>query len=113
MGHSRSGVDRCTDTCLDRDMNTPRIANVTITPEADGGFLVRAEWTAPNLDRTGATGYLLSNKRVADRLATAIKAGAVFTDPEVKTDVNGKTYVAAGSRVRGRAASADLQKIGY
>jgi hypothetical protein len=52
-------------------------------------------------------------KRLAERYRAAVMAGAVFYDAEVKTDVNGKTYVQAHSRVMGRHANADLRALGF
>jgi hypothetical protein len=52
-------------------------------------------------------------KTVAPRLKRAILAGAVFTNPQITKDVNGKTYVQANCKVMARYANADLKKLGY
>jgi hypothetical protein len=56
---------------------------------------------------------VLGNKRTAQRLVNAINAQVVFDDPVIKTDINGRTYVAASSRVMGKYANADLKRLGY
>jgi len=43
----------------------------------------------------------------------AVNAQAVYTDPVVKTDTRGHTYVQAHSRVLGRHANADLARLGF
>lgn len=92
-------------------------STATLTPApADeytpAGWRVTTTWDAP-VDRPSTHGYLLTNKKVAERLVAAINAQAVYTDAEIRTDVNGATYVAATSRVLGRRASADLKRLGF
>jgi hypothetical protein len=78
------------------------------------GWHVRTTWTAdPRTDRTNGVGFLLRNERTARRLVRAINDGAVFTDVERRTDINGHTYIAARSRVMARCANADLRRLGY
>ena len=50
---------------------------------------------------------------LASRLARAVRDGAVLTNPVVKTDVNGKTYISVDSQVLGRRINADLKRLGY
>lgn len=76
------------------------------------GFRVSVTWSG-GVDRPNVGGYILSNRKTAERLATAINAGVVYMNPEVRTDCNGATYVHATSRVLGRTASADLKRLGY
>lgn len=75
-------------------------------------YRVSVTWSG-GVDRPCVGGYILRNKRTAERLAAAINAGAVYTDAEVRTDVNGATYVNASSRVLGRTAAADLARLGF
>jgi hypothetical protein len=88
------------------------IPTADITPDADGGFHVNVIWDAP-VDRPCTRGYLMRNRKIADRLAAAINAGAVYVDPEIRTDINGHTYVQARSLVLGRYANADLRALGF
>lgn len=75
-------------------------------------WVVQAVWDAP-VDRPSTHGWVLLNRRTAERLVAAVNAQAVYTDPVVKTDVKGHTYVQAHSRVLGRHASADLTRLGF
>lgn len=84
----------------------------TLTHDAELGYRVSVTWDAP-VDRPCTGGYILGNKKTAERLVTAIIAGAVYTDASIRTDVNGATYVQATSRVLGRTASADLKRLGF
>ncbi len=83
-----------------------------LTHDADLGYRVSVTWDAP-VDRKSTGGYILGNKKTAERLVAAIDAGVVYTDAHIATDVNGQTYVAARSRVLGRVASADLKRLGF
>ena len=83
------------------------------TEDVPGGeWRVYATWDAP-VDRPSTHGFVLRNKRTAQRLVNAINAQVVFADPVIKTDVLGHTYVAASSRVMAKYANADLKRLGY
>lgn len=90
--------------------STATITRVSITPVEDG-FTVAPIWAG--VDRSDVGGWQVANMRLARRLEAAILAGVVCTDPQVCTDVNGKTYVSSSSRVRGRAMNADLKRLGF
>jgi hypothetical protein len=98
---------------------TPTIADVTVKPkDEDDGFgsdfyHVRGVWSAPWVSRTVTTGYLVKGRALADRLAAAMEAGAVFVNPEVRVDVNGHTYVTSSSTVLARQINADLRRLGF
>lgn len=88
------------------------IPTATVQEAEDlGGFRVVVSW--PGVDRPRTGGFVLGNPITARRLAAAINAGAVYSDPEIRMDVDGKTYVRASSRVLGRTASADLKRLGF
>lgn len=76
-----------------------------------GGFRVVVTW--PGVDRPTTQGWVLGNAKTAQRLAAAINAGAVYSDPEIRTDMDGKTYVSASYQILGRTASADLKRLGF
>lgn len=84
----------------------------TVTLDEELGYRVSVTWDAP-VDRPYTGGYILGNKKTAERLAHAINAGAVHTDAHIATDVNGNTYVAARSLVLARRAAADLKRLGF
>lgn len=65
------------------------------------------------LDRPNTGGWVVSNKRLAARLATAIRAGVVCLDPEVRRDVTGQTYVSDRHTVMAKYANADLTRLGF
>lgn len=65
------------------------------------------------LDHSETHGYVVTTPALAKRLAAAIEAGAVFHDFEVRTDVNGKTFLGYSSRVLGRMMNADLRRLGF
>lgn len=66
-------------------------------------------------DRDDVYAWAIPSKQeaLASRLARAVRDGAVLTNPVVKTDVNGKTYVSCDSQVLGRRMNADLKRLGY
>jgi hypothetical protein len=88
------------------------------TDQTPGGWGVTTGWTVDTpdtLDRADGIGFEFGPKHreLATRLAAAITAGVVFTAPEIKRDVNGRTYVSASCQVLGRHANADLKRLGF
>ncbi len=78
-----------------------------------GGFIVHSTVTLP-VDRPTLHGISAGqNRKLADRLARAIDAGAVWTFDRIATDVNGKTFVVADCAVMGRRLHADLKRLGF
>ena len=97
-------------------MTTPLHPTAHITRDADTGeYTVTTSWVGAPLDRPSTHGYRFGprHRRLAERLAAAIDAGAVYSDPTVTRDINGATYVAATARVLGKYANADLRRLGY
>ena len=101
---------------------TPRIVDVIVAPDTIPGLgadvdviSVRPVWDAPGitLDRPIVHGWSLTNRKLVPRLVAALRAGVVYDNATVATDVDGNTYVAATSRVLGRKLSADLKRLGY
>ena len=93
-------------------------ATAAITFEArtrteDDRIVVDALVKGVDVDRPETHGYVVKDAKMAARLSAAINAGVVFYDPEVRTDVNGRTYVNAPSRVLGRMMNADLRRLGF
>jgi hypothetical protein len=84
----------------------------TLTRTDDGDWRVTTTWDAP-VNRPSTHGYILGNKRTAERLVAAINAQAVYIDPEIRTDVSGQTYVSAHALVMGKYANADLRSLGF
>jgi hypothetical protein len=86
--------------------------DVTVTTDVDG---IHVKVTTPVAVREDVYAWALPSKdgALASRLARAVQAGVVLTNPVVKTDVNGKTYVSAESQVMGRHMNADLKRLGY
>lgn len=90
--------------------SAPFIIAVNEVKDADG-IHVSPSWHG--VDRPDTGGYAVRNQRTADRLKAAMLAGVVYTDPEVVTDVNGKTFVSASRTVLGRRINADLRRLGF
>lgn len=83
---------------------------VNITPR-DGGWMVEPVWAG--VDRPVVGGWLLRERKLADRLAAAVLAGVVYPQRTVRVDTGGKTYVQANSKVMGKYANADLIRLGF
>lgn len=96
-------------------MRRPEIVRVEVERDAESGpdfWSVSPIWGG-GVDRPNTGGYIVKGGRLAARLESAMLAGVVYEDPTVKTDVNGKTYVAASSRILGRTVNADLRRLGF
>ena len=93
-------------------MKTPRIATVYIS-RAENELRVVTEWAG--VDRPVVHIFSLPATKIslAGRLVAAIKAGAIFIDPQVMVDVRGQTYVSHGITVIGRTMDADLKRLGF
>lgn len=75
-------------------------------------YLVTPVWA--DVDRPDSFGWSCGgNAKLAQRLRAAVLAGVALTNPEVRTDVNGATYVHATSQVLGRIMNADLKRLGF
>ncbi len=81
--------------------------------EHDGSFAVWASYPHAGTDRVTGQGWSVLDKGLAERMAAALEAGVVLVNQTIKTDVNGRTYVAASSQVLGRKMNADLKRLGY
>ena len=96
----------------EQTMPKPKLLDVKIVTEDDGGYLVQPVWA--DVDRPISGGYCCGkNRSLAERLYRAMKAGPVFSETTLKTDCNGKTYISANLVIRMRCANADLNRIGY
>lgn len=93
----------------------------TITPKAivepygdnPKHFKVSADWSALKVDRPISFSSVVTSKKLAERFARAIEAGAAFPFEGIRTDVNGRTYVESKFNVMARRANADLTRLGY
>lgn len=82
--------------------------------DARDGFKVEVHWDHPSgLDRPKTYSILVGSKKLAERLARAIEAGVVVTNPSLATDIDGNTFVACDHNVMGRTLDADLKGLGF
>jgi hypothetical protein len=66
-----------------------------------------------NIDRDRVHGIVVGNKYV-ERVKKAMEDGAIYRSYEIKTDVNGNTYVSGdGLRIIGRYIPSSLKEMGY
>lgn len=87
-----------------------------IAIETDADMLtVRVTYTAPGLDRTdgAAWGLKLTHRALAERLVRAIEAGVILSEPQIRTDIHGRTYVSVSSSILARMMNAELRRLGY
>src|SRR4051812_6638327 len=68
-----------------------------------------------NVDRpdVGGWGLKKSHRSLANRLAAALATERIHANAEVKTDVNGQTYVSSHPPILGRKLNADLKRLGF
>lgn len=96
-------------------VRTIEIVPDTYEDARPGDIRVVVTYDAPGLDRKDgyAWGLPARHRALADRLVRAIEAGVVLGDPEIRTDVNGNTYVSATSRILARMMNAELRRLGF
>jgi hypothetical protein len=80
-------------------------------PGIGDGYSVNPIWDG--VDRPNVGGIWTPNLKAAELLRECYLEGNAFSATEVRTDVDGKTYVGTTSRISGRHLIADLKKLGY
>lgn len=99
---------------------TPILSHVLVLDNADDpqlvalgidGYSVHPIWCG--VDRPDVGGWMVKDRKMADRLTSAILTGAAFERVEYAVDVNGQTYVAARHAVMGKRMNADLKRLGF
>lgn len=74
---------------------------------------VRPIWKDVDREHSSGWGFRPEQRPIAERLRKAILDDAFFTDAQVLTDVDGRTYVGANHGAMGRTMERDLERIGY
>lgn len=99
---------------------TMNLKPMAVITKDEQGISVSIEWSGIKLDRPISGGWSVGKDRagkdhtdLAQRLVRAINAGKACVNPEVKTDINGKTYIAWTSTILGRHMNADLRRLGF
>lgn len=73
---------------------------------------VRAVFDVP-LGQNASHWIVVTNRKMADRLAAAMQAGVVFTDFRACTNIYGAPYLGMKSNVMGKYLNADLKALGF
>ena len=85
--------------------------HIEVSPER---IEVSYYWEGEKIDRPSVGAMSCgSNRKLAERLKRAVDAQKVHLNPQIKTDINGKSYVSATITVNGRSLNADLKRLGY
>jgi hypothetical protein len=87
------------------------VSHVPTTKEMRGYWSVSTVWAG--VDRAVADSTGCSTLTLANRLKAAIEAGVALGPAEVRTDVNGKTYVEATHKFFARRLNSDLKRLGF
>lgn len=90
---------------------TPTLVNAVIEQSSDGLFVVYALWSG--VDRPRGVGIVVRTRKLAERLARAVRAGVAITADRVMRDTFGSTYVQENRAVLARTLNADLKRLGY
>lgn len=96
----------------------PRMIDVKVERDLDDHGTGHADlWSVypiwADVDLSVGSGWLVRGQRMARRLEAALRAGVALGPAEVRTNVNGKTYVSADHLVSGRYMNADLRRLGF
>lgn len=76
-------------------------------------IMVAPLWKGVDRPYVGGTALQANKIALARRFARAMVDGAAFANIEVRTDVNGDTYVDAPKKTLARRLNADLRRLGY
>lgn len=93
-------------------MNKPELLEVKIV-ETETNIEVIPVWKGVDRPVCFSWGLKKSHMSLAKRLQKACLAGVVLVNPQIKTDIYGKTYVETNCRVLGRMLNADLKRLGF
>jgi hypothetical protein len=102
-----------TNNVNDADVYLARVS-VTRIPARDDMptyWTVSPIWAGVDRMDTGGTGC--KTLKLAHRLRQAIEAGVALGPAEVRTDVNGRTYVQATHNFLAKRLNADLKRLGF
>lgn len=89
-------------------------AFIVSTPHSDRyTYAVFAVWEGAETDIRKSHRIEVPSMAMAKRLAKAINAGVVLTNPEVATATDGLTYIKSDCNVMGRRINADLNRLGF
>ena len=86
-----------------------------VTGESVETFTVEARIADGIVDRPVVASWSVPSDRLdlVGRLSSAIFSGKATPNPEVKTDVKGRSYVSTKTVILGRKMSADLKRLGF
>lgn len=87
--------------------------DVKIKPSFLARFSYEVTPVWEGVDRSSSISYICPSQELADRLVVGIKENAVITDPEIKEDDSGKTFVSYKMNVSMRNLEQDLTALGY
>jgi len=100
------------------ERTAPQMVDVKVERDTDDHGTGRKDlWCVcpvwADVDLPDGFGWLIRGERLARRLEAALRAGATLRKAEVRTNLNGQTYVADEHRVMGRTMNADLRRLGF
>lgn len=97
----------------------PVIEIVTETNSLTGERCIncRLVWTGVEVDRPHTGGISLLDtphyRSLAERYRRAVAEGAVYSNPRIVSDINGRTYIRSDGFVMGKYLNSDLKALGY
>lgn len=91
----------------------PTLKDVQIVPDhtVKRRYMVTPVWGG--VDRPMTMTWTGLTRSLALRLTKAIKAGAVESNPRIKTDVHGKTYVETDGFIMCKYMGPGLKRLGF
>lgn len=92
--------------------NLRPIAHITEDERTGRGYLVAPDWSKHGVDRPRTYSLWVPTRRLAERTARAMELGLFYSSAEVRTDINGQTYVDTKAAVYVRQLRLDLDRVG-
>lgn len=103
------------DTTL--DTFAKHFSHIETVTNGDGSISVHPIWKGVDRPNVGGYGLKATHRKLASRLAAALACPTVYTARpghcELKTDINGQTYISAFAPIIGRTLNADLKRLGF
>lgn len=122
MTATRTHIDEATREALQAQWDgvVPALIDVKVEPwestcGSGSGLSVYPVYAVEGIaiDRPAPGGWVVTSRKMADRLTAALRAGVAAPNPRIRVDIFGDTYASYDHVIMGKYMNADLRKLGF
>jgi len=96
---------------LAKHLESVQLVDRNPTDGISARYIVDPIWKG--VDRSHSGGWGTNNKKLAERMQRAVQSGKIFLNLEIKTDVNGNTYISDLDDIDWKRANKSLLRYGF